>query len=192
MHLVDIIFICFASVLTVVGIWRGLITEAFRLFSVIAGLAVAGMFYRQAYTALEFLNFSSSVTFVIAFVLVFVAAAAAVAALGWALKRVIHLTVLGWLDRLAGGIIGFLKSALIAWVLTLVIAALPAHTLQRTLERESIVYRTCLQLPFRLRIPGVRSARESIEKLIDHESISTLPNKLQQFKEQVDSAKQAR
>ncbi|MBD3239774.1 MAG: hypothetical protein GF331_04255 [Chitinivibrionales bacterium] len=188
MHVFDIVFLCLTVVVVIIGVRRGLITEAFRFASVVAGFAAASALYRQAFDLLDFLALSSGVKVVIAFVTVFVAAAAVVLAAGWVVKKVVHLTVLGNVDRVCGGCIGLLKCALVAWVVTVVLGVLPAPGLHRRLEN-SVVYSVCSRLPLQLRIPGMRAARRSLEGMVSHESIAGIPEKLEEFRTKVDSVK---
>lgn len=188
MHVLDIVFLCVTVVVTIIGIRRGLITEAFRFAAVVAGFAAASALYRPAYELLEFIALSSSIKVVIAFVSVFLAAAAAVLGIGWIVKKVVHLTVLGSVDRVCGGCIGLLKCALVAWVLTVVVGVLPVPALHRRLEK-SVVYSLCSRLPLQLRIPGFRAAQRSLEGMVSHESIAGIPEKLDAFRTKVDSVK---
>lgn len=189
MHFIDIIFLCVAGIVTAVGIWRGLIVEAFRFLSVVTGFVAATTLYRQAFELLAFLKLPAGVVTVIAFACVFLVAAAVVLAAGWAVKKVVHLTVLAWVDRLAGGAIGFVKCLLIAWAVSVAIAALPLEGFKRSLEEKSLVYTVCSRLPLRLRIPGARRAAESIEHVVKQEAISAIPDKLEEFKAKVDSVR---
>ncbi len=188
MHVFDIIFLCLTIVITIIGIRRGLITEAFRLASVVAGFAAASALYRPAFELLDFIALSSSIKVVIAFVSVFLAAAAAVLGIGWVVKKVVHLTVLGSVDRVCGGCIGLLKCALVAWVVTVVLGVLPVPALHRRLEN-SVVYSLCSQLPLQLRIPGIRAAQRSLEGMVSHESIAGIPEEFEKFRTKVDSVK---
>jgi uncharacterized membrane protein required for colicin V production len=188
MHLFDIIFLGLAAVLVGIGVWRGLITEAFRLLAIFLGFVVAMRAYGDVYERIGFLSLAPGVKVALSFLLLFAAVAVAVLASGWLLRKMVHLTVLGWVDRLGGAGIGFVKALLIAWAVSLMLEALPAPKLHASLER-SVVYTTCSWLPTRLRLPGVAPTRASIDEFVSHEGISSLPEKLDQFRGKVDSVK---
>jgi uncharacterized membrane protein required for colicin V production len=190
MHIVDIIFLCAAAVVVLLGVKRGLITEAFRLAAVAAGVFVAALFYDLAAPMLSFVDMPDGVRNSVAFVVVFVAILAVVLAVGWTVRKVVHLTVLGWVDRLCGGVLGFAKVALVAWVLALVAAALPIPAMHKSLKR-SVVYSTCGRLPLNLGAPDVSGVRQTIEDIVDDNPVGQVTGKLKELREKVDSAKGA-
>ncbi len=189
MHIVDIVFLCIATVVTIIGIKRGLIAEAFRLAAVAAGLVAATLFYRATAGMLGFIDVHEGVRVSVAFAAVFVAVLTGVLAVGWTVRKVVHLTVLGWVDRVCGGCLGFAKVALLAWVFTLAAGALPIPALQKSLQR-SLVCSTCSHLPVRLR-PDTRTMRRKLEGLVEEKVLGEIPDKLQEFRDKVDSAKAA-
>jgi len=190
MHVVDIVFLCIAAVLTIIGIKRGLITEAFRLAAVAAGLVAAALYYGPAAHLLGFIAAPAGVRVSIAFVAVFVVVLAGVMAVGWAVRKVVHLTVLGWVDRVCGGCIGFAKCVLLAWVFSLAAGALPAPGVHRSLER-SVVYTACSRAPLKLRMPDTGAITRSIEDAVHKRALEEIPRRLDEFRQKVDSAKAA-
>jgi membrane protein required for colicin V production len=188
MHILDIVFLAAAVALTGIGIWRGLIAEAFRLIAVVLGILAAAMLYRPLSGQLGFLDVSTNIKVIIAFVAVFVPVLGAVLAAGWAVKKVVHLTMLGWVDRACGGCLGFLKCFLVAWIVSLILAALPIPELHKRLER-SVTYSVCRALPMRLRVPKVADMKESIEEAVSDTPGSLLPRKFVEFRDRVDSVK---
>ncbi len=188
MHLFDILFLGLAGALIVLGIWRGLITEAFRLLAVFLGFVTAVRTYDDVYARIDFLSLASGVKVVLAFLVVFVGTAAVVLVVGWLLRKMVHLTLLGWVDRLGGGCIGLAKTFVVAWAVSLMLEALPAPKLHTSLQ-ESFVYAACAQLPTRLRLPGMDSTRESIDEMVSDETLSKFPERLDRFRSRIDSAK---
>jgi uncharacterized membrane protein required for colicin V production len=188
MHLADIIFLVLAAVFIGIGIWRGLVSEAARLLAVVIGFAVASAFYRSLAAWLSFLPGSLAAYTIASFILIFVAAALATLAAGWVVKKVVHLTVLGWVDGLCGGVIGLVKAFIVAWVACLIVAALPAPGVHAFFSG-SVTYGVCRKLPLQLRLPGVKAAERSIENIMAEKPISELPRRFQQFRSTVDSVR---
>lgn len=191
MHVVDIIFALIGAALLILGAKRGLIGEVFRLLAVVGGFAAAVFFYRPVYAALESIEISSRVKVALSFVAVFLAGAAALLAIGWLVRKVIHLTPLGWVDRLCGAGLGLLKTLLIAWISVLSISALPLPDLHANLEH-SHVFTLCRQLPLQLRVPGTDFSPRSLERAVDPRALERLRDarkKLDTFRDKVDSAK---
>lgn len=193
MHIFDILAACVGLVLVVIGVKRGLIGEATRLIAVIAGFAAAMAGYRAFTPWLELLPLAAATRTALAFLSVFLAATAAALALGWVVRRIVHLTVLGWVDRLCGGLIGLAKAVLLATLVVTVLSALPLRRLHRRLE-DSRLYSflsglpPSLAPPFRGNKPGLH------ENIIESQPVKKLletGNRIEQFRQKVDSAKAA-
>ena len=85
-------------------------------------------------------------------------------AIGWALKKIVRLVLLGWLDRMLGALIGLAKTALIAWAVCLSISSFPAKSIQSDFQK-SYVYRSYKKLPEALSLKGITRTRSSIKGL---------------------------
>jgi len=187
MHIVDIAVLCLAAVFTGLGIKRGLILEAFRLLAVVGGFAAAMVFYRPAAAFVEFVDVPEGVRVGLGFIVVFAVVAAGLLAAGWAIKRIVHLTVLGWVDRLGGGCVGLAKCAIAVWALLLTLGAFPLPAMQSWLGR-SAAYGLCRKAPLKLFLPERRGVAEALERLGDSVP-GTVPAKLREFRARVDSVK---
>jgi uncharacterized membrane protein required for colicin V production len=95
------------------------------------------------------------------------------------IKKVVHLTLLGWLDRLLGAILGFLKTVLLAWIVCLSIS-----TFNRTESNfnKSIVYRNFKRLPAAMRLTELTRTRNHLRKLIDPNYNEKINNKVEKDK----------
>lgn len=191
MHPVDIVFAALTAVLMILGVKRGLVTEAFRFVAVVAGFAAAAAYYKPLAARLAFIHLSSGATVAIAFIALFVVAVLAVAALGWVVRKAIHMTVLGWVDRLGGGVLGAAKAVLVAWVLSLAAAAIPAPGIHGWLK-PSLTYSVCRWLPMDLALPAALGMKRSIQNVVSQEPIADIPARIEEFRARVDSAKGAR
>jgi membrane protein required for colicin V production len=189
-HVFDIIVALACAVFVVIGIKRGLIGEVVRFAAVAAGIAAALMFYRQLYQQLP-LPFSDSARLVIAFVALFLAAVIAVIAIGWAVQKVIRLTVLGWVDRAGGAALGALKVAAIAWVFVRSVETSPFPGYKNNLRR-SFAYSTLAALPPKLAVPYLLKAagpsRHNVDKVPFTDKIEAAKKELDKVRTKVDSA----
>lgn len=125
MQTFDIIFGIFSLVLVIWGIRRGFIEEIMRLIAVVAGFIGALVFYRQFIPKITFLKLPPEVAAVASFLIIFLGAVVAIVLLGKLIKKVIRLTMLGWVDRLCGACFGLLKAFFIGWIFVIAIASLP-------------------------------------------------------------------
>ena len=105
MHTLDIFFCIAAVFFIVIGIRRGLIGELFRLFALIAGFIVAFLYYPDLSRLLNIKN--PTIATPLCFSILYLITALSVIGAGWLIRKVVHLTPLGWFDYLFGGAIGF-------------------------------------------------------------------------------------
>jgi membrane protein required for colicin V production len=76
---------------------------------------------------------------VIGFLAVFVGGLVAFHFVAISAQRMIHMSILGWLDRLGGAVVGLLAAVLVASVLTTVVFELPiSDTFRSGLEQSSV------------------------------------------------------
>lgn len=200
MHAFDIILAIIAIVFIFTGIKRGLIGEVIRLAAMIVGCVVAFLYYHQlsVIAPISRLPVQQHIRNGVSFIVIYVACAAAIIIAGWFIKKVVHLTPLGLVDRLAGGGIGLLKALLIAYVACLSISSLPLQRI-RSDFRTSIVYRSYSTMPefFSLKSLLQKKAKagtifgKSPSTSTAHKELSRAKKKFDTFKAVVDSAKKA-
>lgn len=163
MHTLDILFIIAGAFFIFVGVRRGLIGELFRLVALIVGFFVAFLYYPDM---AKFCRFNppylaNAVTFTLIFLIVFLA----IIGTGWLLKKIVHLTPLGWVDSFFGGAIGLAKAVFIFWVICLSCASFPLGKFTREV-RHSIVFQMYDKLPPRMKLSGVSNLRALFKKNI--------------------------
>jgi uncharacterized membrane protein required for colicin V production len=189
MHTLDIFFCIGAVFFIVVGVRRGLIGELFRLVALVVGFFAAFLYYQDLAHLLNIssLHLSTAVSFSIIYISIFLLVIGA----GWVLRKIVHLTPLGWFDYIFGGAIGLAKVMIIFWVVCLSFSTFPATAKRIHLDR-SAVYKTFRSLPAGLKIDGMIKVRNSLKKNIEHETPQTIQNtrkNIERFKDKVDSAK---
>jgi uncharacterized membrane protein required for colicin V production len=190
MHTLDIIFTVACVFFIIIGIRRGLVGESFRLLALLTGFSAAFLFYTEASCYLHFNNRYAA--HALSFVIIFIIAALLVLGIGWAIKKIIHLTPLGWIDYFFGGAIGLVKAVFIFWIICLTFASFPG-TLKKTKVDHSLVFSTYERLPRTLKNDAILRLRDTLKKRFDHEVPAQLRKteaQIEKLKNQVDSVKQ--
>ena len=125
----DIIVLAVVGVLTLLGLWKGLVRQAVGLAGVAAGYMTAMKFYGPL--AARFLTGfrPSALGHVISFLAVFIACIIAASIIGWIARKLIGTAGLGILNRVGGGILGGAKGCLIVSIaVMMLIAFMPPHS----------------------------------------------------------------
>ncbi|MEW6595317.1 MAG: CvpA family protein [Thermodesulfobacteriota bacterium] len=104
------------------GIWVGLVRQLASLFALVLGFVAAGRYYRQFGAVLE-AYLPSRLSFLLTYALLFLLVYLAIVALGFGLRKVVSVSLLGWFDRLMGGLFGFSKAVILASLLFLLFTA---------------------------------------------------------------------
>jgi len=111
MNWFDIVLIAVLILSTVVGIWRGFINMVLPLIGIIIGIVLAGLYAPTVGGWLPIDNAEHAAWSGYAIIMVGTLVVSIILAV--ILTRFVHLTLLGWLDRVLGGIFGLALGALI-------------------------------------------------------------------------------
>ncbi|MFP5212502.1 MAG: CvpA family protein [Acidobacteriota bacterium] len=143
------------------GIMRGAISQVFGIAGVLGGFLIASHYHEEGarMVARAFPEFSAPQ--VLVYIILFFIAWVSIATVGYWFGKVLHQTGLGFLDRLTGGVIGFLKAVLLAMVLI--------STLTFFLSANNNLLRDSLLVPHVQEIARfvVRATPERLQKLFD-------------------------
>lgn len=187
----DIVCLVFAAIFIIVGVRRGLIGEIFRFIAMVGGLIAAIMFYPALCQKLGFLAVPHAVRELTAFFAIFIVTALILIVIGWLLTKIIRLTLLGWVDRVGGGIIGLAKALLIIWLFVLSVSALPKGMVRQSV-RTSHTFTWARKIPFPIDINKLDNAQKSMEKFIETKAVKPvlkMHRKFDTLRTKVDSAK---
>ncbi len=122
MSTLDAIIIIVLALFLARGIWTGFIKQVASIAALIIGFVIAGRFYGESSRlVIPFID-NQQAGFFIAYTLLFLVSFATVILLGILLKKVATLSLLGWFDRLLGGILGLIKGIFISCLLFMVLA----------------------------------------------------------------------
>ncbi|NLP02960.1 MAG: CvpA family protein [Fibrobacter sp.] len=164
MHTLDLAILIIASIFTVIGIKRGFIGEVIRLAAMISGFIIGFLYFKDLSRVLPLDRIPLHIKNAISFLLIYIAVVLILISIGWALKKIVRLVLLGWLDRMLGALIGLAKAVLIAWAVCLSISSFPARSIQSDFQK-SYVYRSYKKLPEALSLKGINKTRSSIKSI---------------------------
>ena len=119
MNWLDIVIIVVAVLLGIVGLRQGIIKTAFGIAGLIVGIVLAGRYY----DGLAALLSPAGATWanIAAYAIILIATLIVAGVIGRLVAKLVHLVLLGWLDRLVGCVLGvFIGGLLCAAVLAIV------------------------------------------------------------------------
>ncbi len=135
MTLVDWIIVVVLAASVLAGIARGFFRSAFSLAGLVLGLALAAWNYWRLAAVLKVVIHSVEVADAIAFLVIALLVMAVAAIVGSLLAKVFEKVGLGCLDRLAGGLFGFIEGLVFVMVCILVTVAFFPQTVWLTEAR---------------------------------------------------------
>jgi membrane protein required for colicin V production len=166
MHPFDIIAAAVAIIFVIMGLYRGFVEEALRLIGIVVAFFTGLALYRLLATHLTFLKLSGAVVSIVSFILIFLAALCVIILIGMLAKKIIHLTVLGWVDRLCGGVLGFLKVFFIVWMLVIVVSSLPFSKIKHWFA-PSRAYAFFIAISPTLKLYGMTPAAGPVQNILN-------------------------
>jgi membrane protein required for colicin V production len=125
MNWLDIVIIVVAVLLGLVGLRQGIIKTVFGIAGLIGGIVLAGRYY----SGLAALLSPAGATWanIAAYAIILIATLIVAGVIGWLVTKLVHLVLLGWLDRLVGCILGVVVGGLLcAAILAIVVKYYPA------------------------------------------------------------------
>ncbi len=123
----DFVFAAIILTSTAFALIKGLAREVISLVALIGGLILAAFLYRTVGRWLLDLAKTEAVANLVAFIGIFVACLLIGAIAAFVVNRFIKKSSLEWVDRLMGGIFGFLRGWAVASILALALIAFPAR-----------------------------------------------------------------
>ena len=125
MNWLDVVIVVIGIIFGVVGLWKGAIKTAFGIVGLVGGIALAGHYYQPLANVLS--PDGASWAGIAAYAIILVATLVIAAIAGWFVAKLVHITMLGWIDRLIGFIFGAaMGSMLCAAVLAIVSKYFPS------------------------------------------------------------------
>ncbi len=137
MHWLDLIIVGVIAWLTFTAFSRGLIREVVTLAALVIGAVVAGAFYDELSSNLEFLIDDSTTRNLLSFGALLGGILLLGQLIAGALRRTAHLFMLGPFDHLGGAAFGFVKGIVLVEVALIALAVFPASDTMATAVDES-------------------------------------------------------
>ncbi len=144
MTILDIIIIVLIGGLTLWGVLRGFIRALAGLVGLIAGVILVAQYATQLGQILPPASWSLMVRTLIAGFLILVATVAAVRVVAWILRKTLVHGPLKMMDRILGGLVGFLKGAILVFVLLVIISISPFERKIWEIAENAPVLKQCL------------------------------------------------
>ncbi len=183
----DIVCGCVALIFVVLGIKRGFVEEVLRVAAVVGGFFLSLSLYRRGAGYIRFLHVSDTVLSIVAFVAIFLACLLAIALVGILIKKIIHLTVLGWIDRLCGGILGLIKVFFLVWIAVITVSSLPI-TRVRNWFKPSKTYSFFVAISPELRAYGFVPSSGPVQNILKANPLPAITKAIETAAGQGDSA----
>lgn len=121
----DYIFALIIVVSTVLALTKGLVREIVSLVSLLAGFWLAAFYYPVVSVWFSDLARTQAVADLIGFLLIFLGTLVAGAVVAFLINRFVKMASLQWVDRLLGGLFGFLRGWAVSSILVLALVAFP-------------------------------------------------------------------
>ncbi len=150
MTLVDWIIVVVMAAAVLTGIARGFFRSAFSLAGLVLGLTLAAWNYWRLAVVLKVVIHSVEVADAIAFVVIALLVMVVAAILGSLLAKFFEKVGLGCLDRLAGGLFGFIEGLVFVMVCILVTVAFFPQTVWLTEARLPRYFFSALHVSIRV------------------------------------------
>ncbi|MFP4167249.1 MAG: CvpA family protein [Desulfonatronovibrionaceae bacterium] len=129
MNPLDIFFIAVVAFFFFRGLFRGLVQEISSIVGLILGFFLANTYYERLVPSLEKLINNPDYAAIASYLLIFFGTMFGVLLVSVALRSLLRLAMLGWLDRVGGGGLGLLKATLICSITLLILTTfMPSDT----------------------------------------------------------------
>ena len=120
MNWLDIVIIAIVVVSAVACLFQGAIRTVFGIAGILAGIFLAGRYYEQLAILLS--PDGASWSGIAAYAIILFATLVAVLVVGWIVARIVHLVMLGWLDKLIGFVLGAGLGAILCAAILIIVS----------------------------------------------------------------------
>lgn len=128
MNILDIIILICLIPALIQGLIKGFISQAIAIISLIAGVWASSRFAGVVYEWLsQYISGSEQVLRMAAFALIFILVIVVLSLIGKILDKIIQIVMLGWLNKLLGGVFAILK-----WVLIMSLIVVAFNSINQT------------------------------------------------------------
>jgi membrane protein required for colicin V production len=126
MNYLDLIILSIVGIFVIKGLFRGFFHEVLGLVGLLVGLIFATKYMSNAAVWVdEYLRIPPGLATLLGFLLIFLGIVFGFQLLAHILQKLSQVSLLGWLEKLGGGLVGFLKGATIISLLILFVSIIP-------------------------------------------------------------------
>jgi len=123
MNTLDIVFCVILGFLGLRGIFRGLVKEIASILGLILAFILANTFHMELAPMLAKPLGGPGLANLAAYLAIFLGTLAVVFILATLIRKILKLIMLGWLDSIGGGALGFFKGALLCSIIVMALTA---------------------------------------------------------------------
>ena len=131
----DIVVIGVFAILIGRGIWLGFLRQITGLVALYLGYIAAGQYHDKIFPFLREISDNPEIVFLASYALLFIATFIAITLIGKLLAHAVQISIVGWFERILGGVLGCAKALIIVVMIHMLLGAL--------LPPESQLIRTC-------------------------------------------------
>lgn len=155
MHWLDAVVLVVLVVSTLLGLKRGLIGTALPLIGLIVGVVLAGRYYGPVGESLLSAIDDPNLNKIASYALIVVVALIASLIVAFFLRRVVGMMLLGWVDHLAGAILGLVIGAAVWGAILAALLQFPFWDIESTVEGSTLARALTKYFPLLLSLlPG--------------------------------------
>lgn len=121
---IDAFLIGLILISVIFGIKKGLIFEFFSLFGILIATLISKKVVNRIYVLIKNGSGESTVKFIVSYVITFIVVYLILYIILLVTKKFFEKVLLGWIDRLGGGIIGLLKGIIIALIIIVILSVI--------------------------------------------------------------------
>ncbi len=121
MNTLDILILAILALTLVRGLFRGFVREISSIVGLIVGFILANRYHDQLLPLVSNILPDPVLANLISYTLIFLTGLVLILIIAAVLRYLLKITLLGWLDRLAGGTMGLIKGALLSILIVLLL-----------------------------------------------------------------------
>ena len=169
MEVIDIIILILIGVGVIQGLMKGSMKELASVVGFVAGLLLArALFGTVAEQLVPALNTSITVAQILSFILIWVAVPIGCSLVASVLTKALEVVHLGWLNRLAGAMLGAVKMMLLVGIGIYVLEYIDpkSEMVSKTTKKASVLYTPMKELVDQC-LPVVKDVTDDIKEVTD-------------------------
>lgn len=125
MNTLDTIFLIILGGSVILSLFRGGTKEIFSILAIVFGTIAASKLYAVGTKLISSFIANTNLANTISFVLIFLLTNVVINVAGIMCQKLLKILMIGWLDRLAGGVFGILRGILLVSVIIIVLTKFP-------------------------------------------------------------------